>query len=79
MGAANDLRSESISAAIRRLAESVPSSELIGAADPGDLARTSYDARSQLTHDGVTSHDLTALLGPLEALVRQLVLHPERM
>jgi hypothetical protein len=31
----------------------------------------------RLTHDGVTSHDLTALLGPLEALVRQLVLHPE--
>jgi hypothetical protein len=77
LGASNDLRSESISAAIRRLAESVPSSGPIGDADPGDLVRTSYDARSQLTHDGVTSHDLTALLGPLEALVRQLVLHPE--
>jgi hypothetical protein len=77
MGAVNDLRSESISAAIRRLAESVPPSDLIGDSNPGDLARTSYDARSQLTHDVVTSHDLTALLGPLEALVRQLVLHPE--
>jgi hypothetical protein len=77
LGASNDLRSESISAAIRRLAESVPSSGRIGNADPGDLVRTSYDARSQLTHDGVTSHSLTALFGPLEALVRQLVLHPE--
>lgn len=72
LGAANDLRLESIGTAIRELAEPVPASELVGDRDGSGLARASYVARSQLTHDGVTSHDLVALFGPLQSLVRRL-------
>src|SRR5262249_19085152 len=72
--AAHKLRAGSISAATRHLAASVPSSVLTGGVDPIVLVRESYSARSELIHDGVTNRDLTALLGPLEELVRYLCL-----
>jgi hypothetical protein len=70
--AANDLRSESISAAIHRLAASSSSTGLKDNADLDELVRRSYRARSSLVHDGSTNQDLIALLGPLQELVRSL-------
>jgi hypothetical protein len=73
LGAADDLRSESISTAIRHLAASIPSSAQSDAAGRDDLVQKSYKARSSLLHKGVTDQDLTALLGPLQELLRSLL------
>src|SRR5579863_2027515 len=67
LGAANDLRRESISSAIQRLASS-GFSESTGEMQPTEVARMSYQARSDLVHSGATDQNLTELLGPLERL-----------
>jgi hypothetical protein len=72
MGGVSDLRCESIRAAVRRLVESVPAGRLSNDVSPVQLFSRSYEARSQLIHDGVTSMDLGALIGPLRELVRFL-------
>lgn len=74
LGGATDLRSESITAAIRRLAASVPPAE-VGNTDPETLAKVGYGVRSQLIHTGTTEHDL-AKLHPLTELVRYLCRRP---
>jgi hypothetical protein len=74
LSAANDLRRESIGAAICRLAISIEPANVRDARDVDltDLARMSYQARSDLVHAGATDQDLTELLGPLEDLIRAL-------
>jgi hypothetical protein len=69
LSGANDLRSESIGSAVRRLAASAAPMEGIS---PTRLVSKSYSARSDLVHTGMTNQNLTALLGPLTELVRYL-------
>jgi hypothetical protein len=78
LSGAEGLQRESIGAAVRRLAESVPASEVGDGISPIELVRRSYKARSELIHKGATRMDLGALIGPLGLLVRYLCTrHPE--
>jgi hypothetical protein len=73
-GGAEDLRNESIGAAVRRLAAPVAITWPGWDSSTTQLVTRSYSARSELVHGGQTTHDLGQLGGPLKLLVRNLCL-----
>jgi hypothetical protein len=70
--AVRELRQESITSSVQSLAAELGPGVLLGGAEPADVVRGGYRARSQLIHAGTTNENLIELLGPLQELVARL-------
>jgi excisionase family DNA binding protein len=66
------LRNQSISASIKRLAETVGADVMMYGKSPNQIVDEAYRARNELIHGGQAGIDLTSLIAPLEQLTVEL-------
>ena len=72
LSALGSLRNQSISASIKRLAETVGTDVMIFGKAPDQIVDEAYKARNELIHGGRTEIDLSSLMAPLEQLTVEL-------
>jgi hypothetical protein len=72
LSALGSLRNQSISASIKRLAETVGTDVMMFGKSPDQIVDEAYKARNELIHGGRTGIDLSSLMAPLEQLTVEL-------
>ena len=76
LSALGGLRNQSISASIKRLADTASTDVLVYGKSADQIVDEAYKARNELIHGGRTGIDLTSLIPPLEQLTVELCSGP---